>query len=153
MRLRVRSLALLSGLRIQRCCELSVGPRRGLDPALLWLWYRPTATAFIGPLAWEPPYATGAALKRQKTKNKKQKKRERGSEREKEMWLWGEGSLKYHEITRSEDKRGTTQRTSGKLMKNQTPRALILNSSLSYTFTLYLLHFLYISLKTLNFNS
>ena len=29
------------------------------------------ATAPIRPLAWEPPYAAGAALKRQKTKKKK----------------------------------------------------------------------------------
>ena len=41
------------------------------DLALLWLWCRPAATAPIGPLAWEPPYAVGVALKRQKTpKNK-----------------------------------------------------------------------------------
>jgi len=39
-----------------------------LRPALLWLWQRPAATAPIGPLAWEPPYASGAALKRQKDK-------------------------------------------------------------------------------------
>ena len=32
------------------------------DPALLQLWCRPTAAAPIGPLAWEPPYAAGAAL-------------------------------------------------------------------------------------------
>ena len=41
------------------------------DPALLWLWCRPVATAPIRPLAWEPPYAAGAALekaKRQKIK-------------------------------------------------------------------------------------
>ena len=31
------------------------------DPALLWLWCRPAATAPIRPLAWEPPYAAGAA--------------------------------------------------------------------------------------------
>ena len=37
---------------------------------LVWLWCRPAATARIWPLAWEPPYAKGAALKRQKTKNK-----------------------------------------------------------------------------------
>ena len=48
-----------------------VGHRHGLDPALLWLWCRPAATALIVPLAWEPPYATGAALKRQKKKKKK----------------------------------------------------------------------------------
>ena len=40
--------------------------QRVQDPALLWLWRRPVATAPIGPLAWEPPYASGAALKRQK---------------------------------------------------------------------------------------
>ena len=46
-----------------------VGQRRGLDPTLLWLWHRPVATALIKPLAWEPPHATGVALKGQKTKN------------------------------------------------------------------------------------
>ena len=48
-----------------------IGPRRGLDPALLWLWRRLAATALIGPLAWEPPYAMGVALRRQKKKKKK----------------------------------------------------------------------------------
>ena len=43
-----------------------VGHRCGSDPMLLWLWCRPVATALIEPLAWEPPYAVGAALKRQK---------------------------------------------------------------------------------------
>ena len=38
------------------------------DLALLWLWCRPAATALIGPLAWEPPYAMSAALKKDKTK-------------------------------------------------------------------------------------
>ena len=33
------------------------------DPALLWLWCTPAATALIGPQAWGLPYATGAALK------------------------------------------------------------------------------------------
>ena len=43
-----------------------VGRRLGSDPTLLWLWYRPPATGLIPPLAWEPPYATGAAQKRKK---------------------------------------------------------------------------------------
>ena len=45
-----------------------VGHRRGSDPTLLllWLWCRPAAIAPIGPLAWEPAHAMGAALKRQK---------------------------------------------------------------------------------------
>ena len=43
-----------------------VGRRHGLDLTLLWLWWRPVATALIQPLAWEPPYVTGAALKRKK---------------------------------------------------------------------------------------
>ena len=38
------------------------------DLALLWLWCRMAAVAPIRPLAWEPPYAMGVALKRQKTK-------------------------------------------------------------------------------------
>ena len=56
MRLWVQSLASLSGLRIRRCREL---------------WRRSAAVALIQPLAWEFPYAAGAALK---SKNKKQKK-------------------------------------------------------------------------------
>ena len=47
-----------------------VGGRNGVDPALLWLWCRLVATAQIRPLAWEPPYAMGVGLKRQKTKKK-----------------------------------------------------------------------------------
>ena len=39
------------------------------DPAMLWLWCRPAATAPMRPLDWEPPYAVGAAL--EKTKKKK----------------------------------------------------------------------------------
>ena len=49
-----------------------VGCRRGSDPVLLWPWNRPAATAPISPLAWEPPYATGAAL--EKANQKKEKK-------------------------------------------------------------------------------
>ena len=41
------------------------------DPALLWLWYRLAAVALIQPLAWELPYATGAALKSKKIKKNK----------------------------------------------------------------------------------
>ena len=43
-----------------------VGRRHGSDLAWLWLWLWLAATALIGPLAWEPPYAMGAALKSQK---------------------------------------------------------------------------------------
>ena len=59
MRLQVWSLASLRGLRIQHCHEL---------------WCRMAATALIWPLAWEPPYASGVALKRPKNKNIKIKK-------------------------------------------------------------------------------
>ena len=48
-----------------------VGRRRGLDLPLLWLWCSPAATALIRSLAWEPPYAAGTALKRQKQTTKK----------------------------------------------------------------------------------
>ena len=39
------------------------GHKHGSDPELLWLWYRLAATAPLLRLAWEPPYALGAALK------------------------------------------------------------------------------------------
>ena len=45
------------------------GHRRSLDSAWLWPWHRLAAVAPIRPLPWEPPHATGAALKRQKKKN------------------------------------------------------------------------------------
>ena len=38
-----------------------VGCRCGSDPTLLGLWRRLAATAPIRLLAWEPPYAAGAA--------------------------------------------------------------------------------------------
>ena len=37
--------------------------RLGLDPMVQWLRCRPEAAALSWPLAWELPYATGAALK------------------------------------------------------------------------------------------
>ena len=69
MRMRVRSLASLSGSGIQRCHELWCKSQTRSDPTLLWLWWRPAAAAPIGPLAWESPYAVGAALERKKKKD------------------------------------------------------------------------------------
>ena len=43
------------------------------DPSLQWLWCRPAATSPIWPLAWEPPYAVGTALKM--TQKKKERKK------------------------------------------------------------------------------
>jgi len=70
--MQVRSLASLSGL-IRCCHELGVGRRHGLDLVLLGLWCRLAATALIHPLAWELPFAAGAALKNKKKKKKKKK--------------------------------------------------------------------------------
>ena len=39
--------------------------------AFLWLWCWLAVAAPIGPLAWEPPYASGLALKRQNKQTKK----------------------------------------------------------------------------------
>ena len=51
-----------------------VGCRQGLHLALLWC--RPAAIAPIRPLAWEPPYVAGAALKKgQKTKKQTDQKK------------------------------------------------------------------------------
>ena len=55
-----------------------VGHRRDSDPALLWPWRRPAATALIRPLAWEPPYAAaGVAQEMAKRPKKKKKKRKK----------------------------------------------------------------------------
>ena len=51
-----------------------MGHRRGSDPTLPWLWCRLAATVLIRPLAWEPPYAAGAALGKAKRKKKKETK-------------------------------------------------------------------------------
>ena len=72
MRMWVRVLASLSGLRIQ-CrhelwCRLQTWLGSGM---LLWLWCRLAAAALIGPLAGESPYTAAVALKRQKEKKKK----------------------------------------------------------------------------------
>ena len=63
MRMRVRSLASLSGLGIRHCPELcGAGGILGSNPVWLWLWRRPTAVDPIRPLAWEPPCGAGVAL-------------------------------------------------------------------------------------------
>ena len=78
MRTQVRSLALLSGLKDPAfAMSCAVGHRHSSDLIWLWLWHRPGAAAVIQPLAWEPPYAMGMALKRPKQKTNKQKKKEK----------------------------------------------------------------------------
>ena len=77
MRLWIQSLASFSELRIWHSVSCGGGCRRSSDLALLWFWCRPAATAPMRPLAWEPPYAVGAALekgKKKKPKKTKQKK-------------------------------------------------------------------------------
>ena len=67
MRLQVQSLASLLGLRIGHCSDYALS-------------LRPAAVAPIRPLAWEPPYAAGAALKRQKKKVKVKKNNDNNPE-------------------------------------------------------------------------
>ena len=55
--------------------NFGISHRRGSDPALLWLWRRPAATAPIRPLAWELPYAAGVALEEAERQKKKKKKK------------------------------------------------------------------------------
>ena len=68
MRMWVRYLASLSGLRIWHCPKLWCRLRMQLSTALLWLWYRPAFAVPIQLLAWELPYAIGIAIKRKKRK-------------------------------------------------------------------------------------
>ena len=66
MRTLVQSLALISGLRLQRYHELWCRLQMWLRSGILWLWYRPEATAPTRPLAWEPPFAAGEAQKKKR---------------------------------------------------------------------------------------
>ena len=65
----------------------------GSDLALLWLWRRPAAVAPIRPLAWEPPYAEGVALK-SKSKTKENKKNQR------QKVTWEKGGLHKSSVPR-----------------------------------------------------
>ena len=49
----------------------------------LWLWHRPPATTPIRPLAWEPPYAVGAALEMAKRQNKNKNKKKQNKQTKK----------------------------------------------------------------------
>ena len=66
MRMWVPSLASLGGLKSSVAVSCGVGRRYSSYSELLWLWCRPAAVALIQPLAWEPPYAAGAALEKAK---------------------------------------------------------------------------------------
>ena len=83
MRMWLRSLASLSELGIWCCCELL--------PELLWLWHRLVVTSQIGPLAWEPLYAEGAALKKKQKQKKTKGKKKR----------WGMNMDNLHEVTKT----------------------------------------------------
>ena len=50
-----------------------VGRTCGSDLVWLWVWDKLAPAALIRPLAWEPPYAMGAALKRFYKKKEKEK--------------------------------------------------------------------------------
>ena len=71
-----------------------VGPRCGSDLAMLRLWCRLAAVALIRPLAWDPPYATGMALKSKKKKKEKKKRNEKEKEKEKKSCLLKEVNLR-----------------------------------------------------------
>ena len=64
MRIPVQSLALLNGLRIRHCCELWCGLQTWLGSGIAVAVV--AVIAQIQPLAWEPPYVTGVALKGKK---------------------------------------------------------------------------------------
>ena len=74
----VASLWMGQGSGVAERCD--VCRTRGLDPVLLWLWFRLAAAALIWPLAWEAPYATGTALKRPKKKKKKKRNKHHSNE-------------------------------------------------------------------------
>ena len=69
--MQVGSLATLSGIRIWCCRETWCRSQMGLGYHVAVAVGRPVTAALIQPLDWEPLYAVGAALKRQKKKKKK----------------------------------------------------------------------------------
>jgi len=78
MRLQVRSLVLLSRLRIRHCRELwcTLQTRLGSHVAVAGSGIDLAATALIRPLNWEPPCAVGAGLEKAKNKTNKQTNKE-----------------------------------------------------------------------------
>ena len=69
----------------------------------MWLWRRPVATAPIQPLAWEPPYAAGAAqeIANKKKKNKKKKKKKKKKRKKNQLKY---NTKESHQNTRGENK-------------------------------------------------
>ena len=71
----VGSLALLSGLRIQRCHRLWCRSQMLLGSCIAVAVAQASgcsSNSTLRPLGWEPPYAVGVVLKRQKKKKKKE---------------------------------------------------------------------------------
>ena len=81
VRMWVRSLGLAQWVK-----HPGINSIYGSNPMLLWLWSRPAAAALIRPLPWEPPYATGSALKTKR----KERKRERKEGSKRQAWCWEE---------------------------------------------------------------
>ena len=64
MRMQFRSLAFLSGLRIPRCWELWCRSQTWLGSwVAMAVMQASSYSSYFRPLAWEPPYAVGVALK------------------------------------------------------------------------------------------
>jgi len=72
MRFQVRSPASFSGLRIWHCCELWCRSQTQLTSGVA-VAVAVVADFLIGPLAWEPPYASDVGLKTKEKKNPKNK--------------------------------------------------------------------------------
>ena len=84
------------------------GCRCGSDPTLLWLWRRPEAAAPMRPLAWEPPYATGAALEKAKRPKKKKKKIIHGTRKRWQSRLYSGGGMLLKWICIRAERQGST---------------------------------------------
>ena len=68
-----------------------IGHRRGSDLVLLWLWLWLATVAPIRLLAWGPPHAVAAALKKQKQKTKQTNKQTKQMGRVLILWPWANG--------------------------------------------------------------
>ena len=99
------------GSGVAKSC--GIGCRRGSDPKLLWLWHRPAATAPIRPLAWEPPYAAGAAPEKAKRPKKSLMEALTAVSKNRKLRKQQQGPLIFHKRANTVPWEGTAFSTSG----------------------------------------
>ena len=110
---------------------------------MLWLWWRLAATAQIQPLAWEPPYAAGVALKDKKQTNKQKQHSSTPSQinisPHTEGLFLSVHIIQYNSLAFNNNNKNTTRHTKGLFIQKKKNLNIGKNSELCGI----LLHFIY----------